>query len=30
VSSQANVNKAAEIARSVPGVSSVKNDMRVK
>ena len=30
VSSQANINRAAELARSVPGVSSVKNDMRVK
>jgi len=30
VNSQANVNKAVEIARGVKGVSSVKNDMRVK
>ena len=30
VSSQAAVNKAAEIARSISGVKSVKNDMRVK
>jgi osmotically-inducible protein OsmY len=30
VSSQANVNKAIEVARSVPGVKSVKNDMRLK
>ena len=30
VSSQASVNKAAEIARGVHGVKSVKNDMRVK
>ena len=30
VSSQANINKAVEVARSVPGVKSVKNDMRVK
>jgi osmotically-inducible protein OsmY len=30
VSSQANINKAVELARTVPGVKSVKNDMRVK
>ncbi len=30
VSSQANVSKAIEVARSVPGVKSVKNDMRLK
>lgn len=30
VGSQADINKAAEIARSVKGVTSVKNDMRVK
>ena len=30
VSSQANINKAAEVARGVPGVKSVKNDMRLK
>jgi osmotically-inducible protein OsmY len=30
VSSQANVNKAIEVARTVPGVKSVKNDMRLK
>jgi osmotically-inducible protein OsmY len=30
VSSQADINKAAEVARSVTGVKSVKNDMRVK
>ena len=30
VKSQADINKAAAIARAVPGVSSVKNDMRVK
>lgn len=30
VSSQASINKAAEIARSVKGVTSVKNDMIVK
>ena len=30
VSSQAAVNKAVEVARSVTGVKSVKNDMRVK
>jgi osmotically-inducible protein OsmY len=30
VSSQADINKAAEVARGIKGVSSVKNDMRVK
>ena len=30
VSSQANINRAAEIARQVGGVKSVKNDMRMK
>ena len=30
VSSQAAVNKAAELARGVNGVKSVKNDMRIK
>ncbi|MEO6564512.1 MAG: BON domain-containing protein [Casimicrobiaceae bacterium] len=30
VSSQANISKAVEVARAVPGVKSVKNDMRVK
>ena len=30
VSSQENVNVAMATARSVPGVASVKNDMRVK
>lgn len=30
VSSQADINKAVEIARSVKGVNSVKNDMRLK
>ncbi|HEX7410353.1 MAG TPA: BON domain-containing protein [Candidatus Binatia bacterium] len=30
VSSQADINKAVEVARSVKGVKSVKNDMRVK
>ena len=30
VSSQADINKAVEVARSVAGVKSVKNDMRVK
>lgn len=30
VSSQADINKAAEIARTVKGVTSVKNDMRLK
>jgi hyperosmotically inducible protein len=30
VNSQADVNKAVAVARGVPGVQSVKNDMRVK
>jgi osmotically-inducible protein OsmY len=30
VNSQANINKAVELARGVPGVKSVKNDMRLK
>jgi len=30
VSSQAAINKAAELARGVSGVRSVKNDMRIK
>ena len=30
VSSQADINKAVEVARGVPGVNSVKNDMRLK
>ncbi|MCK0512393.1 BON domain-containing protein [Aromatoleum buckelii] len=30
VASQADINKAVEIARGVSGVKSVKNDMRVK
>jgi osmotically-inducible protein OsmY len=30
VSSQAAINRAAEVARGVPGVTSVRNDMRVK
>ena len=30
VNSQTDINRAAELARSVPGVVSVKNDMRVK
>ncbi len=30
VSSQANANRAVEIARGIKGVSSVKNDMRLK
>jgi osmotically-inducible protein OsmY len=30
VSSQAAANKATEVARSVGGVKSVKNDMRIK
>ena len=30
VSSQADINKAVAVARSVKGVTSVKNDMRVK
>jgi hyperosmotically inducible protein len=30
VNSQADINKAVEVARGVKGVTSVKNDMRVK
>jgi len=30
VSSRADINKAVELARAVKGVTSVKNDMRVK
>ncbi len=30
VSSQANINRAVEVARSVKGVKSVKDDMRLK
>ena len=30
VSSQSDINRAEEVARSVKGVKSVKNDMRVK
>lgn len=30
VSSQADINKAMQVARSVKGVKSVKNDMQVK
>jgi osmotically-inducible protein OsmY len=30
VSSQANIDKAVEVARAVGGVKSVKNDMRLK
>jgi osmotically-inducible protein OsmY len=30
VSSQADINKAAQLARGVSGVTSVKNDMRIK
>lgn len=30
VRSQANINRAMEVARSVKGVTSVKNDMRLK
>jgi len=30
VNSQADINKAVELARSIKGVASVKNDMRVK
>ena len=30
VRSQANIDRAVEVARSVPGVKSVKNDMRLK
>ncbi len=30
VSTQANINKAVEVARGVSGVTSVKNDMRLR
>ena len=30
VSTQANINKAVEVTRTVSGVTSVKNDMRLK
>ena len=30
VNSQSDINKATEVARSVKGVTSVKNDMRLK
>lgn len=30
VSSQANINKAVDVARGIGGVTSVKNDMRLK
>jgi osmotically-inducible protein OsmY len=30
VSSQAEINKAVQVARNVKGVKSVKNDMRIK
>lgn len=30
VNSQADINKAVEVTRGVRGVTSVKNDMRVK
>jgi osmotically-inducible protein OsmY len=30
VSTQANINKAVEVTRGVGGVTSVKNDMRLK
>lgn len=30
VNSQDDINKAVELARGIPGVTSVKNDMRVK
>jgi osmotically-inducible protein OsmY len=30
VSSRANIDKAVELARGVKGVTSVRNDMRVK
>jgi osmotically-inducible protein OsmY len=30
VNSQADINKAVEVARSVPGVTSVKNSMKLK
>ena len=30
VSSRADINKAVDVARGVPGVTSVRNDMRLK
>ena len=30
VSTQANINRAVEVARGVPGVTSVRNDMRLR
>ena len=30
VNSRADINKAGEVARGVPGVTSVRNDMRLK
>ena len=30
VNSRADINKAGDVARSVPGVTSVRNDMRLK
>ena len=30
VRSQADIDKAVQVARGVPGVKSVKNDMRIK
>ncbi len=30
VNSKADINKAVQVARSIPGVTSVKNDMRLK
>jgi len=30
VNSKGDINKAVQVARSVPGVTSVKNDMRLK
>lgn len=30
VNSQANINRAVEVARGVPGVTSVRNDMRLR
>ena len=30
VNSQADINKAVKVARAVPGVSSVTNDMKLK
>ena len=30
VSSQADIDRAVQLAKSIPGVSSVKNDMRLK